>query len=49
MQSVDEGRCTGLIATKRLLLAAKALAQVRKLMGVNLQINVAEQQLNVAG
>ena len=34
---------------RRFLSAVKALAQVRKLMGVNVQINIAEQQVNVAG
>ena len=31
------------------LSACKTLAQVRKLLGVNVQINIAEQQVNVAG
>ena len=34
---------------RRFLSACKTLAQVRKLMGVNVQINIAEQQVNVAG
>ena len=34
---------------RRFLSAVKALAQVRKLLGVNVQINIAEQQVNVAG
>ena len=34
---------------RRFLSAVKALAQVRKLLGVNVQINFAEQQVNVAG
>ena len=33
----------------RFLSACKALAQIRKLLGVNVQINIAEQQVNVAG
>lgn len=36
-------------AHRRLLSAVKTLAQVRKLMGVNVQINVAEKQINVSG
>ena len=34
---------------RRFLSAVKTLAQVRKLLGVNVQINIAEQQVNVAG
>ena len=34
---------------RRFLQACKALAQVRKLLGPNIQINVAEKQLNVMG
>ncbi len=34
---------------RRFLSACKTLAQVRKLLGVNVQINIAEQQVNVAG
>ena len=33
----------------RFLSACKALAQIRKLLGVNVQINIAEKQVNVAG
>jgi hypothetical protein len=33
-------------AHRRFLAACKALAQVRKLMGVNVQINIAEKQIN---
>ena len=33
----------------RFLSACKALAQIRKLLGINVQINIAEQQVNVAG
>ena len=36
-------------AHRRFLAACKALAQVRKLMGVNVQINVAEKQINLSG
>ena len=32
---------------RRLTNACKALAQIRKLLGPNIQINVAEQQVNV--
>ena len=32
---------------RRLALACKALAQIRKLLGPNIQINVAEKQVNV--
>ena len=34
-------------AHKRLLTAVKALAQVGKLLGPNIQVNVAEKQVNV--
>ena len=34
---------------RRFLSAVKTLAQVRKLLGMNVQINIAEQQVNVAG
>ena len=34
-------------AQKRFLQACKALAQVRKLLGVNVQINIAEKQINL--
>ena len=33
----------------RLLSACKALAQIRKLLGVNVQISIAAQEVNVAG
>lgn len=36
-------------AQKRFLQACKALAQVRKLLGPNVQINMAEKQINVMG
>jgi len=35
-------------ATRRFLAACKALAQVRKLMGPTIQVNVAEKQVNIA-
>ena len=35
-------------AHRRFLSACKALAQVRKLLGPNIQVNVAEQQVNIA-
>ncbi len=34
-------------ATRRFLQACKALAQVRKLLGPNIQVNVAEKQINI--
>jgi hypothetical protein len=34
-------------ASKRFLASAKALAQVRRLLGPNIQVNIAEKQLNV--
>lgn len=36
-------------AQRRYLQAIKALAQVRKLLGSTTQINIAEQQINIAG
>ena len=33
----------------RFLAACKALAQVRKLLGVTVQINIAEKQINTVG
>ena len=36
-------------AHRRFLSACKTLAQVRKLVGPNVQVNVAEQQVNVMG
>lgn len=36
-------------AQKRFLQACKALAQVRKLLGVQMQVNVAERQINIMG
>ena len=36
-------------AHRRFLAACKALAQVRKLLGVNVQINIAEKQINTMG
>ncbi|MBE2252867.1 MAG: hypothetical protein IAE78_25265 [Myxococcus sp.] len=36
-------------AHKRLLLALKTLAEVRRLMAPTVQVNIAEQQVNVAG
>ena len=36
-------------AQRRFLSACKTLAQVRKLLGINVQINIAEKQINVQG
>ena len=36
-------------SNRRFLAACKTLAQVRKLLGVNVQINIAETQMNVMG
>jgi hypothetical protein len=36
-------------AQRRFLAACKTLAQVRKLLGINVQINIAEKQINVQG
>ena len=36
-------------AHRRLLSAVKTLAQVRRLMGVNVQVNFADQQINLCG
>ncbi len=36
-------------AQRRFLAARKALAQTRKLLGINVQINIAEKQINMQG
>ena len=36
-------------AHRRFLSSVKALAQVRRLLGPSVQVNIAEQQVNVAG
>jgi len=36
-------------ATKRFLIACKTFAQVRKLLGPNIQINIADKQVNMMG
>ena len=36
-------------AQRRLLRAVKTLAQVRQLLGLNIQVNIAEKQVNVQG
>ena len=37
------------VAHGRLLSACKALTKIRKLLGVNVQISIAAQEVNVAG